>query len=113
MTVGSSTVRGEYVDRHGTQDEVAEGVLGECCQGPQLSHNRLLRCASVVGVGEVDSCGTHLVELLTGPGNGVGKVDDVEDSGSAETGDLHSSHARHATERRSRRRCPSGAHPQR
>jgi hypothetical protein len=33
----------------------------------------------VVGVGEVDSCGAHLVELMTGTGTGtggrVGKVD--------------------------------------
>jgi hypothetical protein len=27
---------------------------------------------SVVGVGKVDSCGAHLVELLTGPRYGVG-----------------------------------------
>jgi hypothetical protein len=35
----------------------------------------------VVGVGEVDSRGAHLVELLTVPWGGVGQVDDVEDLG--------------------------------
>ena len=31
----------------------------------------------LVGVGEVNSCGLHLVELLTGPREGVGQVDEV------------------------------------
>ena len=47
----------------------------------------------MVGVDKVDSCGLHLVELLTGPWNGVGQVDDVEDLGPAEAGDLHGTHA--------------------
>jgi len=47
----------------------------------------------VVGVGKVDSCGADLVELLAVPGDGVGQVDDVEDLGAAEAGDLHGSHA--------------------
>ncbi len=51
----------------------------------------------VVGVGEVDSCRGHLVELLAVPRDGVGQVDDVEDLGAAEAGDLHSAHAGEAT----------------
>ena len=47
---------------------------------------------SVVGVGRVNSCGAHLVELLTRPWGGVGQVDDVENIGAAEAGDLHGSH---------------------
>jgi hypothetical protein len=46
----------------------------------------------VVGVGVVDSCGLHLLELLTRPWDGVRKVDDVEDLRSSEAGDLHGSH---------------------
>ena len=42
-----------------------------------------------MGIGEVDSCGAHLVELLAVPGDGVWQVDDVEDLGTAEAGDLH------------------------
>ena len=47
----------------------------------------------MVGVGEVNSCGTHLVELLTGSRNGIGQVDDVEDFRAAEAGDLYGTHA--------------------
>jgi hypothetical protein len=43
----------------------------------------------VVGVGKVDSCGAHLVELLTGPRHRIRQVDDVENLGTAEAGDLH------------------------
>jgi hypothetical protein len=50
----------------------------------------------LVGVGEVDSCGAHLVELLTWPRSRVGKVDDVEDLGAAEAGDLHGSQEQEA-----------------
>jgi hypothetical protein len=52
---------------------------------------------SVVGVGKVDSCGLHLVELLPRPGNRVGQVDEVEGLGAAEAGDLDSAHGREAT----------------
>jgi hypothetical protein len=38
----------------------------------------------VVGVGEVDSCGLHLVELLVISRDGIRKVDDVEDLRSSE-----------------------------
>jgi hypothetical protein len=55
-----------------------------------------LSTPSVVGVGEVDSCGAHLVELLTGARDGVGEVDDVHDLGAAEAGDLHSTHGEEA-----------------
>jgi hypothetical protein len=48
----------------------------------------------VVGVGEVDARRAHLVELPAVAGDGVGEVDDVEDLGSAEAGDLHGSHGR-------------------
>jgi hypothetical protein len=38
----------------------------------------------VVGDGEVDSCGLHLVELLVISRDGIRKVDDVEDLRSSE-----------------------------
>jgi hypothetical protein len=46
----------------------------------------------LVRISEVDPCGADLVDLLAVPRNGVGKVDDVEDLGPPEAGDLHSSH---------------------
>jgi hypothetical protein len=42
----------------------------------------------VVGVGEVDFRGTHLVKLLAVAGDGVGEVDDVKDIAAAEAADL-------------------------
>ncbi len=57
---------------------------------------RYLSGQAVVGVGVVDACGAHLVELLAVGGDGVGEVDDVEDLGPAEAGDLHGSHAAEA-----------------
>jgi hypothetical protein len=50
----------------------------------------------VVGVGEVDPRGGDGVELLLRPRDRVGQVDDVEDLGAAEAGDLHGSHAAEA-----------------
>jgi hypothetical protein len=50
----------------------------------------------LVGVGEVDSCGVHLVEPLAITGHRVGEFDDVHDLGTAEAGDLHSSHEQEA-----------------
>jgi hypothetical protein len=47
----------------------------------------------LVGVGEVDPRGAHLVQLPAGPGLRLGQVDDVEDLRPAEPRDLHSSHA--------------------
>jgi hypothetical protein len=47
----------------------------------------------VVGVGKVNSCGAHLVELPARPWRGVGKVDEVHDLWAAEAGDLHSAHS--------------------
>jgi putative transposase len=44
-------------------------------------------------VGEVDSCRVHFVELLALAGDPVGQVDDVENLGAAEAGDLHGTHA--------------------
>jgi hypothetical protein len=58
---------------------------------PKLSQG-LLSTLSVVGVGKVNSCRAHLVELLTFARDGVGELDDVHDFGAAETGDLHSAH---------------------
>src|SRR5436305_14961853 len=46
----------------------------------------------VVGVGKVDSCGTHLVEVRAVPRDGVGQVDDVENLRAAEAGDLNRPH---------------------
>ena len=46
----------------------------------------------LVGVGEVDARGRDVVELLAGPGRRVGEVDDVQDLGAAEAGDLHGTH---------------------
>ncbi len=43
------------------------------------------------------------MELLTVTGDGVGEVDEVEDLGPAEAGELHGSHAREA-----RGRPPNG-----
>jgi hypothetical protein len=47
----------------------------------------------VVRVGVVHTGGEDLVELLAVPRDRVGEVDDVEDLGAAETGDLHGTHA--------------------
>jgi hypothetical protein len=47
----------------------------------------------VVGVGEVDSCGAHLVELLPLARDRISQVDDIEEYGSSEPGDLDSSYA--------------------
>jgi hypothetical protein len=46
----------------------------------------------VVGVGVVHARRAHLVELLVVTGDGVVEVDDVEDLGAAESGDLHGTH---------------------
>ena len=59
----------------------------------------LLMCLSgqgVVSISKADAGRAHLVELLAVAGDGVGEVDDVEDLGAAEAGDLHGSHARQA-----------------
>ena len=50
----------------------------------------------VEDVGEVHARRAHLLQLLAVGGDGVGEVDDVEDLGSTELGDLHGSHARKA-----------------
>jgi hypothetical protein len=42
-----------------------------------------------VCIRETDPSGADLVELLAVPRDGVGQVDDVEDLGAAEAGDLH------------------------
>src|SRR4051812_18932470 len=52
----------------------------------------LLRQA-VGGVGVVDACGGDVVQPLPVTGLRLGDVDDVEDLGTAEAGDLHGSHA--------------------
>jgi hypothetical protein len=46
----------------------------------------------VVGVGKVNSCRVHIVELLTLARHGVGQVDDLEDLWAPEAGDLDSAH---------------------
>jgi len=50
----------------------------------------------VVGVGEVDSCRAHLVAGLALARDRVGQVDDLEDLGAAEAGDLNGTHDRQA-----------------
>ena len=50
----------------------------------------------LVGVGVVDAGRGDLVQLLAVPGHGVGQVDDVQDLGAAEFGDLHGSHEQQA-----------------
>ncbi|HZH22892.1 MAG TPA: hypothetical protein VEZ18_22145 [Geodermatophilus sp.] len=45
------------------------------------------------GVGVVDAGGAHVEHLLAVRGLRIGQVDDVEDLGAAEAGDLHSTHA--------------------
>ena len=47
----------------------------------------------LVGVGEVQAGGGDVVELLARTGRGLRDVDDVQDLGTAEAGDLHSTHA--------------------
>jgi hypothetical protein len=59
---------------------------------PQLSQG-LLSTPSVVGVGEVPAGGGDVVDLLAEPRCGRGDVDDVQDLGTAEAGDLHGSDA--------------------
>ena len=51
---------------------------------------------SVVHVGVVGAGGGDLEDLLAVRRDGVGQVDDVEDLGTAEAGDLHSTHVREA-----------------
>src|SRR3712207_4362803 len=51
---------------------------------------------AMVGVGVFDPGGGDVEELLAVRRDGVGEVDDVEDLGAAETGDLHGSHDGHA-----------------
>jgi hypothetical protein len=48
----------------------------------------------LVGVGEVQAGGGDVVELLARTGRGLRDVDDVQDLGTAEAGDLHSSRGR-------------------
>ncbi len=57
---------------------------------------RYLSGQAVVSISETDAYRAHLVQLLSVAGDGVGEVDDVEDLGAAEAGDLHGSHARQA-----------------
>jgi hypothetical protein len=50
-----------------------------------------LKCLSrraLVGVGVVDTGRRHPVQLLAVPGRGVGQVDDIDDLGTVEAGDL-------------------------
>jgi hypothetical protein len=47
-------------------------------------------------VGEVHAGGRDVVQLLTGTCLRLGDVDDVQDLGTAEAGDLHSTQAREA-----------------
>jgi hypothetical protein len=47
----------------------------------------------VVGVGVVHPRGRDVVELLARTGLRLGYVDDVQDLGTAEAGDLHGTHA--------------------
>src|SRR4051812_8091353 len=61
---------------------------------------------ALVSVFVVDSCSLHLVDLLTLAWNRVGKVDDVEDLGAAEAGDLHGSHTAEAGARPATVRLP-------
>jgi hypothetical protein len=62
--------------------------------------DREYNLAPVVGVGKVNSCGAHLVGLLTGTWGRVGDIDDVEDLWAAEAGDLDGTHAPEARGRR-------------
>ncbi len=47
-------------------------------------------------VGVIDAGRCDLVELLAVGGDGIGQVNDVEDLGTAEAGNLHGSHATEA-----------------
>ncbi len=46
-----------------------------------------------MSISNTDAGRAHLVQLLAVAGDGVGEIDDVEDLGAAEAGDLHGSHA--------------------
>ena len=67
---------------------VDEGV-----QRAAASQDRLPSPLLVVGVGVVDPRRRHVVELLARAGRGLGDVDDLQDLGTAEAGDLHGSPA--------------------
>src|SRR5688500_10851286 len=54
----------------------------------------------LVGVGVVHAGGGDVVELLAGTGLRLRDVDDVEDLGAAETGDLHGTHVTEANRAR-------------
>jgi hypothetical protein len=47
----------------------------------------------VVWINDIDARRGDVVELLAVGGNRLGQVDDVEDLGAAEAGDLYGSHA--------------------
>jgi hypothetical protein len=59
----------------------------------------------VVGVGEVQAGRRDVVELLARAGRGLGDVDDLEDLGAAEAGDLHGTHLRRLCRRVDRPRA--------
>jgi hypothetical protein len=54
----------------------------------------------LVRVGVVDAGGAHREQPLAGTRLRLGDVDDLEDLGTAEAGDLHGSHGREARRRR-------------
>ncbi len=49
-----------------------------------------------MSISNTDAGRAHLVQLLAVAGDGVGEIDDVEDLGAAEAGDLHGSHSAEA-----------------
>jgi hypothetical protein len=79
-------------EKRGAPRGLAHRAMARGLSEPHLSQS-LLSAPSVVGVGKVNSCATHLVELLPLARDGVRQVDDIEDFGSSEPGDLDSSHA--------------------
>ncbi len=66
---------------------------GGICAAPLQFQGVDRRRLPLVGVCRVSSCGADLIELLTRPRDGVRQVDDIEDFGPAEAGDLDSAHA--------------------
>src|SRR4051794_30396720 len=73
---------------------------------PSETSTRHTRLLPVVGVGEVQAGGGDVVELLARTGRGLGDVDDLQDLGAVEAGDLNATHARKA-----RARTTGGSYP--
>src|SRR5688572_33469590 len=87
---------------------------------PTVAADRSVDRQAVMGVGVVDARRRDVVELLARAGRGLRDVDDLQDLGTAETGDLHGTHTAEAragavvaaagTRARTHHGPPGGAH---